>query len=146
MSIYPIVDYAKSIFNDRKINVLEIGACYGESSKIILKNFNVNKYIIVDPYISYPEYKIDGFDKVIANDHDDKIFNNTKNELNNIHNNVIFHRKFSDDLNTINSIEPNSIDFIFIDGNHSYKYVLADFENYYPKLKENGILIKTTYY
>ena len=53
---------------------------------------------------------------------------------------MVFYRTFSTDKNTINVIENNSIDLIFIDGNHTYKYVLDDLENYYPKLKKTGIM------
>ena len=40
----------------------------------------------------------------------------------------------------ITSQHLGSIDLIFIDGNHTYKYVLEDLENYYPKLNKNGII------
>tara|TARA_Y100000768_G_C23989983_1_gene691766 strand:+ start:7068 stop:7673 length:606 start_codon:yes stop_codon:yes gene_type:complete len=140
MSIKPILSHLKYHFSNNNINVIEIGARYGESSKVILQNLNVNKYIIIDPYTSYEEYNGDGFNKIISDDNDDKIFNNTKNLLKTQHKNIIFYRTFSTDKNTINSIEDNSIDLIFIDGNHSYKYVLDDLENYYPKLKHTGII------
>ena len=42
--------------------------------------------------------------------------------------------------------EDESIDFIFIDGNHSYEYVLEDLENYYPKVKIGGILCGDDYF
>ena len=64
----------------------------------------------------------------------DEIFNETKIKLEKLSKNVIFFRKFSNDENTLNKIEHESLDFIFIDGNHSFKYVLDDLENYYPKL------------
>ena len=35
---------------------------------------------------------------------------------------------------------PNNLDFVYIDGSHSYKDVKKDLERYYPKLKEGGIL------
>ena len=47
---------------------------------------------------------------------------------------------FIEDIKILNKIDDNNIDLIFIDGNHSYKYVLEDLENYYPKLVKNGIL------
>jgi hypothetical protein len=37
MSIEPIIDYAKQKFNNKLITCLEIGARYGESSKLILQ-------------------------------------------------------------------------------------------------------------
>jgi predicted O-methyltransferase YrrM len=32
------------------------------------------------------------------------------------------------------------LDYVFVDGNHEYEYVKSDIENYYPLLKEGGIL------
>jgi hypothetical protein len=32
------------------------------------------------------------------------------------------------------------VDFIYIDGNHTYSYVKADLANYWPKIKRDGIL------
>ena len=140
MSINPIINYLKTYFQINPVNVIEIGARYGESSKVILNNLKVNKYVIIDPYTSYDEYNNDGFNKIISDDNDDNIYNKTKNELDSLHNNMVFYRTFSTDTNTINAIEDNSIDLIFIDGNHTYKYVLDDLENYYPKLKNTGII------
>ena len=140
MSINPIISHLKTHFSNNSINVIEIGARYGESSKVIVKNLHVDKYIIIDPYTSYNEYSSDGFNKIMSNDTDDIIFNKTKNELESLHNNMVFYRTFSTDTNTINAIEDTSIDLIFIDGNHTYKYVLEDLENYYPKLNKNGII------
>ena len=34
----------------------------------------------------------------------------------------------------------NSLDFLFIDGDHTYKGVRADLINWYPKVKSNGII------
>jgi cephalosporin hydroxylase len=138
MSIGPILAYAKRIFGKRPITVLEIGARYGASSKLIINNFIVEKYIIVDPYTGYDDYKIDGFNQIISND--ESIYSKVQSDLNSIHHNVIFHRRFSNDIAVLNNIPDKSVDFIFIDGNHTYKYVLQDLENYYPKLTTNGIL------
>ena len=35
---------------------------------------------------------------------------------------------------------PNNLDFVYIDGNHSYKYVKEDLELYYPKVKDGGLV------
>jgi len=75
MSISPIINHLINYFSNNSINVIEIGARYGESSKLLLKYLNINKYIIIDPYTSYNEYKDDGFNKIISNDSDDTIFN-----------------------------------------------------------------------
>ena len=36
--------------------------------------------------------------------------------------------------------EDNYFDFIFIDGNHYYEYIIQDFELWYPKLKKGRII------
>lgn len=140
MSIIPIMQFCLNKFEKKSINVLEIGARYGESSKIILKYLNVNTYNIVDPYTVYDEYSNDGFNDIIGKDKDNKIFKTVKRELHQIHDNINFYRTFSNDKNTIDKIKDNSMDLIFIDGNHTYKYVLQDLENYAPKLKSDGVL------
>ena len=38
-------------------------------------------------------------------------------------------------------IVPDDLDFIFIDGDHSYEGVKADLENWVPKIKPGGVLI-----
>lgn len=35
---------------------------------------------------------------------------------------------------------PNNLDFVYIDGNHSYPYVKKDIELYWPKIRNGGIL------
>ena len=126
-------------FKRKEISVLEIGTRFGDSAKVILKTLNIKKYIIIDPFISYEDYKIDDANKIMKNG--DEIFNETKIKLEKLSKNVTFFRKFSNDENTLNKIEHESLDFIFIDGNHEYKYVLEDLRNYYPKLKSEGVLI-----
>ena len=34
----------------------------------------------------------------------------------------------------------HSIDFVYIDANHKYDYVLQDFESWYPKVKPGGVI------
>ena len=35
---------------------------------------------------------------------------------------------------------PSSLDFVYIDGNHDYEYVLGDIELYYPKVRDGGVI------
>jgi predicted O-methyltransferase YrrM len=35
----------------------------------------------------------------------------------------------------------NSIDFLFIDGDHRYEYEKLDYERYYPKVKDGGLIL-----
>ncbi len=42
--------------------------------------------------------------------------------------------------NVVDEFEDNSIDFIYIDGNHSYEDTKKDIELYLPKVKPNGYI------
>lgn len=46
-------------------------------------------------------------------------------------------RKTSDDA--LSEFKDESMDFIFVDGDHRYFQVLKDCQNYYPKVKKGGI-------
>jgi predicted O-methyltransferase YrrM len=51
--------------------------------------------------------------------------------------------KTSDDAAEL--FEDGSMDFIFVDGLHTYEQVLKDCQNYWPKLKSGGYLIGHDY-
>ena len=42
-------------------------------------------------------------------------------------------------IDAVNDV-PNHVDFVYIDGNHSYRYVKHDVESYYPKVRNGGII------
>ena len=39
-----------------------------------------------------------------------------------------------------NELADNSFDFVFVDADHSMKSVLADLDNYWPKVRSGGII------
>lgn len=45
----------------------------------------------------------------------------------------------------VTNFAPNSLDFVYIDGDHSYNQVRKDLENYYPLIKLNGMLCGDDY-
>jgi len=47
--------------------------------------------------------------------------------------------------NAVDQIGDNSIDLLFIDGDHSYQQVKRDLINYWPKIKMGGILLGHDY-
>ena len=109
---------------------VEIGTDSGDFAEFMLKT-NILKLYCIDPYTSYDEYH-DG----INNKTGDSLYNSTKKRLN--YDKVQMIRKFSHDA--LDDVK-EQVDFIYIDGNHSYKYVLQDLIDWYPKLKPGGIII-----
>lgn len=43
-------------------------------------------------------------------------------------------------FNVVNQFKDKSIDFLFIDGDHTYNAVEKDFNLYFPKVKEGGLI------
>jgi len=113
---------------------VEIGSHLGDLSEHILSINDSCLLYCVDPYISY-----EGYDDSINNFTGDKLFEIARNRLKTKYGDrVIFVRKFSKDA--LNDV-PETIDFLYIDGNHAYKYVKEDIELYYPIVKNGGCII-----
>ena len=48
--------------------------------------------------------------------------------------------------NAHSNFSKNSLDFIYVDGNHSYEGVKSDLELFYPKLKYGGVMMGDDYH
>jgi predicted O-methyltransferase YrrM len=46
-----------------------------------------------------------------------------------------------DSLKTYRIHDDNSLDLVFIDGDHSYEGALGDFKNFFPKVKNGGVIL-----
>ncbi len=125
----PSHNYIKSIIGNKEVIVAEIGTWEGSNALEILEIFNVKKIYLIDPYLDYNGFEIEGS---ISEAQKTAI-----KKLNKYKNKIIWINKKSN--NAINDI-PNNLDFIYIDGNHEYKYVKDDLNNYYPKVKSRGFL------
>lgn len=124
-------------------NFCEIGIRYGDTIRYIYENFNVKNYYAIDPFEAYDEYKIDGFYSVIQNESGDVLYDKILNEFKSFPNiNII--RKFSTE--GIKLIPDNSLDFAYIDANHTFGYVYQDILSIYPKIKIGGIISGDDYY
>jgi len=132
MSRYTLIAHiVKSIKNGVFV---EIGTDGGNFAEFILENSTNSVLYCIDPYVCYSDYE-DAINNVTGN----SLFEATRDKLKTKYGDrVIFVRKFSEQA--ANDI-PNEIDFIYIDGNHSYTYVLKDLELYYPKVKKYGFIV-----
>jgi predicted O-methyltransferase YrrM len=68
----------------------------------------------------------------------DRKYENTKDRFNEFGSRVTFLRMLSSEA--VKQFEDNSLDFVYIDGNHDYKYVEEDIRIWYPKVKKGGYL------
>jgi predicted O-methyltransferase YrrM len=115
---------------------IEIGTAEGYTTIHLLNSVPGLTLYGIDPYEDY----IDWDARLISNSNVgyEQLLDKTKN-YDNYH-----HIRASSDV-AVQNLEDNSFDFIFIDGLHTYDQVLADCQNYYPKLKKNGLLLGHDY-
>jgi predicted O-methyltransferase YrrM len=125
------VAFAKEYFKKKPITVAEIGSFRGENAESILRTLNVEKIFLIDPYEEYDKYREDGYYYLVK-----KAENKAKKRIGSFRKKVNFIKKFSKDA--VKNIP--KCDFIYIDGNHDYEYVLEDLNLYSKKLNEKGIL------
>jgi len=112
---------AEEIFGNKSIRVIEIGCAAGNNALNVLKKLNVSEYIIIDPYDKYEGY--DDYDgrRLVS------MREEAKSKLSSYSDKLTWIYDYSD--NAVGQIK-GKIDYIYVDGNHSYEYVLSDMENY----------------
>ena len=127
----PMMMQVKKINNRNNLMGVEIGVKYGHHAKRILNNLHIEKLFLIDPYEHLVERGF--FWTQEYNDY----FNEAKNNLSQFEEKIEFIKKKSEDAA---DDVPGNLDFVYIDGNHTYKFVKKDIELYYPKVKDGGVI------
>ena len=116
-------------------SVIEIGVGNGQTASFILRNDNSEDFIYcgVDPYVEYDDSDINSkADRVVRNKlMMQKVLKENKDRF-------VLHKNYSDDASVF--FEDNSVDLVFIDGNHKYDWVTNDITCYWSKIKVGGIM------
>jgi hypothetical protein len=123
----PMIRFLKNLGQCNLVGV-EIGVSRGENTLSILKELKVIKLFLVDPYMPFSE------DRIPRNHGDYK--ESTIHRLANYPQVRWILKTSAEAAPEINE----SLDFIYIDGNHTYEYVKNDIELYYPKVKSHGVI------
>lgn len=114
-------DSLKTLTDKKNIVGCEIGTAEGKNACSILENLDIKKLYLIDPYL-FSDAAMKSTACENLKEYEDKI------------------ERFEDlSENVINKI-PNDLDFVYIDGNHTYPHVLKDLELYYPKVKSGGLI------
>ena len=111
---------------------LEIGVASGWTMNHFLQNLSNLKLIGIDPYIGY----MDG-SREITQEMLDAQYLAAQDNISDFAPRGKILRGYSQDF--VNSFEDGSLDYIFIDGDHSYEGALRDCELFFPKIKNGGI-------
>jgi Methyltransferase domain len=138
------------VINDNNYkNVAEVGIGYGTHAKYILKTTDVSNLILVDPTKYYSN---DGFANDIMNQ-TPEIPGNNFNELYDLINKELspwkdrftWYRTESLTI-TDEQVPNNSLDCVFIDGDHSYQAVYNDLRFWWKKVRSGGQLLGDDYW
>lgn len=125
----PMIKFISQRENNKRLVGVEIGVSTGANARRILELLPIKMLYLVDPYLPYlEEGKIVntsiGYPKARAKlaGYTDKIKFILKESV-----------KAKKEI-------PDDLDFVYIDGNHSYEAVKQDIAAYYPKVKKNGVI------
>jgi predicted O-methyltransferase YrrM len=119
---------------DKNIVGIEIGCQEAISSDYFLNELPNLKLYSIDPYKEYTDWH----GGIYAQHYQDSLFNHVGQKLSKFKDRFLLLRMTSD--TAIRAFLDDSVDFIFIDGLHTYDQVLKDCKNYYPKLKSGGLI------
>lgn len=111
---------------------VEVGVAFGEYSEIMMKANSKMTLYGVDPYECYPGYK--DFVKLGTFDGMEQIAHDRLDKYATYH----FIKEYS--VPTAEKFEDASLDFVYIDGNHSEPYVSQDIAAWTPKVRKGGIV------
>ncbi|MDT3959794.1 class I SAM-dependent methyltransferase [Staphylococcus kloosii] len=128
-------DIIHNLLKDQKnLNIAEIGVFEGKVTKKLLENLDIKQYWLIDPYKVYSNYLDTKAEQTLLN----QAYKNVQKNILNKYDNVTLIKDFSDKASEI--ISNNSLDLVFIDGNHDYDFVRQDIKLWYDKVKIDGIL------
>lgn len=110
---------------------VEIGVFEGRHAINMLKTLSIKKLYLIDPYETSDEYTGEEMDYQITEAKQKAIYN-----LRNFDNIEWIFKKSEDSIHNV----PTDLDFVYVDGNHEYKFVKRDVDNYYSRLKPGGVI------
>jgi len=131
-------EFCSNIINDRDLkNIIEIGVYKGEFAEFILKNcISVENYYMIDPWKNISDWN--------------KPLNIEDSKFEECFNETILRTNFASEKRTvlrgktqevIKDIPDNSVDLIYIDGEHTLKGITIDLLLSWNKVKDGGIII-----
>lgn len=120
------------LFNTQGFSIgAEIGVFNGHFAQILCAEIPNLRLFAVDCWETYPEYKDHTRESTMS-----KAYAEACDKLSKY--NCTFIKRMSADA--VAEFRDGSLDFVFIDGNHSYEYVKQDIEEWTKKVRKGGIV------
>lgn len=111
---------------------VEVGVAEGTTTEYLLQTLPTLKLFGVDSYPTYIDW----------NDTQPDGENNNTEMLKKVQPYLDrYNHIYKDSDDAVARFDDESLDFVFIDGLHTYEQVLKDCQNYYPKIKKGGFII-----
>lgn len=123
----------------------EIGVWEGNFSQQIIDVVRPKKLHLIDPWLFQPRYKDRWYGGLLAKNQNDmdNLYSSVARKLGGL-DSVKIHRMTS--FAAAKTFSDEYFDWIHIDGNHSYKYVLGDLDMYFSKIKSGGFITGDDYF
>jgi len=119
--------------NKKNLVGVEIGVMGGKNAEDILTHLDIKTLYLIDPWCNYDLMK--GHGMLNDNTIGEECYQATVKRMKPFMDRVVIIRETSIDSK---DLVPNCLDFVYIDGNHRYPFVLGDIQNYTPKIIEGG--------
>ena len=126
----PFTLFLKQHFNNTPLVGVEIGFGLGENAESLLENLNMKKLFCVDPGIGQPYIDLHGEVRCHVGKYNR--YSTLKDDSR-----VEFVKLSSDDAL---HVLPHDVDFVYVDGLHTYEQCLKDLVNYHQLIREGGFL------
>ena len=115
---------------------VEVGVCQGIFAEFILQNWRGRVLYLVDPWALCPDYH-------------DAPYDHEANYAETVKRMQVFADRYRicrmTSLEAASGFEDASLDFVYLDANHSYESVRADLRAWYPKVRQGGMLAGDDY-
>lgn len=129
--------YLKDYFKDKEtVKGVEVGVYYGKNAAQLLKAIPSLRLSLVDPYDEYDGYDDDG---LWTGTSLKEIKKDAYHLLRPYEERTRWLYRMSADVTELFGL--GSLDFVYVDGNHAYAYVLEDCWAWWSKIKEGGVLL-----
>ena len=115
----------------------EVGVRQGSNALIMLRVIPGLELILVDPYRTYEYTKLKRRNKWKW---DQPTMNRIRHKalISLAKSNVVWLMTTSSEAARL--VEDGSLDFVYIDGNHSFDFITQDLQFWYPKIRKGGII------
>lgn len=121
---------------------VEVGCWFGRSGTYLLEKIAEDKKNIVVDFVDswYGDLEVPYQQNVLEKNGEDFVYNSFVSNVNMVAPDYKGSIHRGDSTLSAALYENDSLDFVYLDANHSYEMVVSDIQAWLPKLKEGGVL------